>query len=233
MRRLLVLAALAAAALVAGVSPAAATNECKGLQVCVPVAGPWVVVPAGRSVPRPHVEFQLSCPRGYVVGGIDVELSARAIDVAFLGRSGSPVNPGITTTRDAVFLGTYVGAGSAAASFRPHVGCLPSAGGGGRVPAAVGAFPPGQPTTRRVRTVELHPGRRTVAQACTAGERLVSGAHALGFYTEAPPGATLLASVSAAQSIHRERVVVVARAGGEVLGVRAVVQVEAVCAGGR
>ena len=96
-------AALAVAA------PAGGANECDGLMVCVPVAGPWVVVPASTGAPRERVEFQLTCPRGYVVGGLDARLSVRAIDVGFIGTLGSPVNPGITTSRSAVFLGTYVG----------------------------------------------------------------------------------------------------------------------------
>jgi len=56
-----------AAALVVAL-PAGAANECAGLRVCVPVAGPWVVVPASTSVPRMHVEYQLSCPRGHAHG---------------------------------------------------------------------------------------------------------------------------------------------------------------------
>ena len=73
--------------------------------VCVPVAGPWVVVPASTGENRARVEYQLTCPRGHVVGGLDARLSVRGIDVSFLGRLGSPVNPGITTSRSAVFLG--------------------------------------------------------------------------------------------------------------------------------
>ena len=107
-------AALAVAA------PAGGANECDGLMVCVPVAGPWVVVPASTSVPRQRVEFQLTCPRGHVVGGLDAQLSLRAIDVGFIGTLGSPVNPGITTSRSAVFLGTYAGR-SAARSDLPSV----------------------------------------------------------------------------------------------------------------
>jgi hypothetical protein len=247
-RRLLAIGVVAAAALAAGVAPAGATNECRGLQVCVPVAGPWVVVPVGRSVPRPHVEFQLSCPRGYIVGGIDVELSDRAIDVSFLGRSGSPVNPGITTTRDAVFLGTYVGNGAAVASFRPHLGCIPASGGGGREPAAVHvnappgqpqkpaavqAFAPGQPTTRRVKNVRLLAGSRTVAQGCAAGERLVAATYALGFPTAAPPGRQLVAGVGLSQAVRGDRVIVTARANAAARVAGALVQVDAVCAGGK
>ena len=155
MRRLAALAALAAAALAASASPAsAAPRECRGLQVCVPVVGPWVAVHAEP------VQFLLSCPRGYLVGGTDAELSDRAIDVVFLGNQGSPVNPGITTSRDALFVGTYVGTGDSAATFRPHLGCVPAGGGGGRVPTAVGVFPPGKPAVRHAKTLLVTLGIR-------------------------------------------------------------------------
>ena len=136
MRRLLLLLALCGAATLAvGGAPARATNECRGLMICVRVAGPWVIVPRGGAAPRPRVEFQLSCPRGYVVGGTDAELSNRGIDIAFLGKLGSPVGPGVTTSRAAVFLATYAGGGRGVASFRPHLGCVPTSGGGsGPVP---------------------------------------------------------------------------------------------------
>ena len=88
MRRAIVLLACAATVL-AGAGEARATNECRGLMVCVPVAGPWVIVPATR-----HVQYQVACPRSYIIGGLDAELSHRAIDVTFPGRLGSPVNPG-------------------------------------------------------------------------------------------------------------------------------------------
>jgi len=224
---------LAVAALGVGASPAlAATHECDGLQVCVPVAGPWVVVPTGRSAPLPHVEFQLSCPRGYVVGGLDAELSDRGVDISFAGRLGSPVNPGITTSRAVVFSASSVGS-AATPSFRPHIGCMPAAGGGRRIPTAVGAVPPGEPTVRRVKTVRLAPGLRAVSQGCTTGERLVDGSHAVGFFTRRAPGAALVRSVMATQSFARTHVTVTARSASAVAGVRAVLQVSAVCAGGR
>ena len=40
-------------AALAVVPTAGATNECRGLNPCVKVAGPWVVVPTTRTVPRP------------------------------------------------------------------------------------------------------------------------------------------------------------------------------------
>jgi hypothetical protein len=225
--------AVLAAALVVAV-PAGGANECEGLQVCVPVVGPWVPVSSGTGTQRRKVEFELRCPRNHIVGGLDARLSVRAIDVHFLGMLGSPVNPGITTSRSVTFVASHVGAGSGrAASFKPFIGCMPSAGGGTRIPTSVAAFPPGRPTTRRVKTVRVRPGSATVAQSCVRGERLVGASHAFGFYTPSPPSASLVSSVSGTRSVRGTRVVVRVRGDAELEGVRAVVQVHAVCAGAR
>jgi len=221
------------AAVVAGaltVAPSAgATNECRGLNPCVPIAGPWVVVPVGQGVPRAQVQFQLTCPRGFIVAGLDAELSDRAIDVAFLGTSGSPVSPGVTTSRSVVFVGSYVGSGAKAPTFRPHAGCVPASGGGGRrTPTGVTAvFPPGQPTVRRVVTSRVSSTKRIVA-ACRSGERLVAWYSARGFSTPTPPSTALVGSLSASVSASGQRVIAVAHARQG----QAVVQVSAVCAGG-
>lgn len=230
MKKLLLAVALGIAAPAVAPAPALATNECDGLQVCVPIAGPWVVVPTASAVPRPRVEYQLRCPRGHVVGGLDAELSHRAIDVGFLGRLGSPVNPGITTSRVAVFIASYVGTTARTPSFRPHVGCMPARGGGGRVPTGRAVFRPGQPTVRRVATVRVRPGSRTIARGCLARERLVAASHAFGFFTRRPPDASLVASVSGSRTVSGRRVRVSVRGDAELAGVRAVVQVHAVCA---
>jgi hypothetical protein len=233
-RLLLVFVLLAGLVGVAFQPAASATNECRGLQVCVRVAGPWVVVPAAGGAPRGRVEYQLSCPRGFVVGGLDAELSDRAIDLGFLGKLGSPVNPGVTTSRAAVFVATYAGASGRASSFRPHLGCVPSAGGGsGPVPFKLAAaFPPGQPTVRRVSNVRLRPLRVHASRACAGGERLISGWHAVGFYMAAAPNVSLLSSVVAVRTLRGGRVDVQAQVGTSVSGVRAVLQVGAVCGGG-
>lgn len=235
MTRILRLAALGAtlAAALAVATPAGGARECDGLQVCVPVVGPWVAVPAGGGASRARAEWQLSCPRRYIVGGLDAELSARAIDVFFLGRLGSPVNPGITTDRDVTFLGTHVGASRNAASFRPYIGCVPAAGGGQRIPTAAGAFPPGEPTTRRVRTVRVRPGTATVAVRCTARERLVGSSHAFAFRTRSAPSPSLIGTVSGTRTARDGRVVVRIRGDAELESVRALVQVHAVCARSR
>jgi hypothetical protein len=223
----LLLPLLAAAAL-AGVAaiPAAATNECRGLQVCVPVAGPWVSV-GPKAVP---VQFQLSCPRNFIVGGVDAELSVREIDIAFLGLNGSPVSPGTTTSKDAVFVGTYVGVGDPAPTFRPHIGCVPANGAGGAIPTAYHAFAPGKPTIRRVREVHLVSGARRLLLGCAPNERLVGGWHAVGYFTEAPPTASLVHSVEASRTVGSARVAVAVRAGTAVSRARTIVQVGAVCA---
>lgn len=231
-RRLAVAGAVVVLALGAA-SAVGAANECEGLTVCVSVPGQWVVVPAAGGGVRPSVEWQLTCPRGHVVGGLDARLSERAIDVSFRGMPGSPVTPGVTTARSVVFAATYSGTAGRGPTFKPFIGCIPAAGGGGRVPTSVSAFPPGKPTTRRVRTVRVRPGTTTVSQACTARERLVGASHALAFATRTPPGASLVSGVSGVQSVHGNRVVVRARGDAELAGVRVLVQVHAICAAAR
>jgi hypothetical protein len=217
-RWIAVLAGIAAVCAVAA-APAAATNECRGLMVCVPVAGPWVV-----ATPQ-QVEFQLSCPKRYIVAGLDAELAARGLEVGFVGALGSPVNPGITTSRDAVFLGRRLRKGGVP-TFRPHIGCVPASGGGRRTPTAYHAFPPGKPTERHVVQVVVHAGTTRRVARCPGGQRLVSATHAVAFPGEAPPSRQLVASVRASH---------VVRGGAVVLSVRArqpgaVVQLDLLCA---
>jgi hypothetical protein len=211
-----VLLALLAAVIVA--PSAQATNECRGLMVCVPVAGPWVVTP---SVSR--VEYDLSCPKGYVVAGLDAELTSRGIDVGFVGALGSPVNPGITTQRDAVFLGRVVRGSPVGATFRPHIGCVPAQGGGGRAPTVHDALAPGKPVDRRVVEVPaLHD--RSVRARCPKGERLSSATYAVGFYGPTPPTATAARSVRVAQTVKNGTVRLAIRSH-----VNAVVQLDLLC----
>jgi len=191
-KRLLLLAVVAAAV----AAPAAhATNECRGLMVCVPVAGPWVLTSSST-----RVEYDLVCPKNYIVAGLDAELSARGIDIGFVGGIGSPVNPGITTQRDAVFLGRLVRGIAAAPSFRPHVGCVPASGGGQRVPTAAHAFPPAKPTARTVKQVTAT-RNRVVSARCAKSERLAGATHAIGFYGNTPPTAAQARGVHVTQRV--------------------------------
>jgi hypothetical protein len=221
-RRGLVLAAVCAAAAVAA-GPAGATNECRGLKVCVPVVGPWVV--AGGAT---QVSFQLSCPARFVVAGLDAELSRAGVDVTFRGSLGTPVNPGITTSRAAEFLARLLARG-APATFRPHIGCVPASGGGQRFPTVHHTVRPGQPLAPTAVQFAVKPGVHRYVERCAAGKRLLAATHAVGFYGTSPPSAALVRSVTVAQAVHTGIVHLVVRA--VVLpDVRAIVQVDLECA---
>jgi hypothetical protein len=217
-RALVLLAALGGCAVAA--APAGATNECRGLQVCVPVVGPWVVASPGQ------VEFQLACPQRYIVAGLDAELTSRGIEVGFVGALGSPVNPGITTSREAVFLGRVV-TQAAAATFRPHIGCVPASGGGRRTPTAFHPFPPGKPTVRHVLNFQVRAGSSTHGARCARNEQLVSATHAIGFPGDTPPSAAAIGAVRATQRSRNGLVLVTVHVANRL---RAVVQLDLVCA---
>lgn len=230
MKRVVVIAALVLSAFAARVDVASsATSECRGFMTCVPIAGPWVVVPVAARTQRPQVQFQLTCPKGFIVGGVDAELSDRAIEIWFLGTPGSPVAPGRSTSRTIVFLATYVGVGARAPTFRPHAGCIPGAGGGSRTPTAFSPiFSPGKPTVRRVKTARVR-AAGTYAVRCRNDERLVAAYSARGFRTAKPPTPALVRSLSTRVSLRANRISATASGGGG----RAVVQLQAVCAGGK
>jgi hypothetical protein len=236
-RRAVVVAALLLFA-PATAGEARAAGECRGLDVCVSVPGPWVAVPAASLRNASVVHYQLTCPRRHIVGGLDALLADRRIDVMFLGALGSPVNPGITTGRSAVFVATY--ARQRRASFRPFLGCIPLSGGGGRettsfdpaalTPVAVQQQPP----RRRVWTIRLRPGdTRRLAARCAPGERLVGSSHAVGFRRKAAPSAAIMGSVRVRRSVQGAGVDVTAARGSAVpFATRVEVQVHLLCAGG-
>lgn len=221
---------------------AAKTKECNGLQVCVPVSGPWVVTPTAAASVRPQTAFVLSCPKGYLVGGLDAELSSRALDVTFAARLGAPVNPGVSTTQDALFAATKTDGHATRVSFRPHIGCIPAAGGGGPRPrtgvsfglasALAAVFPPGQAPALRVKTIALRAGKTQHAvAACARGERLVSATRAFGFFAAAPPARALSDAVTTTLAISGKRAVLTVR--NSLHGTsHGVAQVAATCAGG-
>lgn len=223
MKRLLLIGAAAACALAAFAAPAGATNECKGLQVCVPVVGPWVAAGSGE-----QVSFQLACPKRFVVAGLDAELSRRGVDVTFRGSLGSPVNPGITTSTSAQFLARELTAG-APATFRPHIGCVPASGGGQRYPTAYAVVRPRPALVPTAVQIAVAPGTHRFVERCKTGTHLAGATHAVGFYTTVPPSPATVRSVSVEQEIVSGAVHLVVHAGA-LPGVRAIVQVDLDCA---
>jgi hypothetical protein len=230
-RRLLAATTVVVALLAAAAVPAVAADECRGLQVCLPVAGPWVVVP-----PTAVVEYELRCPLpGYIAAGVDVRLSETEIDVSFRGETGSPVGAGVTTRRAVLFTARSTAPAPRHSSFKPFVGCVPTSGGGGRAQTAYAATPPGglrpsRPLERVVVTRRVQEGISVVRARCPRGARLLGGSHAVAFRTAAPPAARVLAAVRVAQSVAGGAVVArVSVAPGALDGAPAEVQLHAVC----
>jgi hypothetical protein len=229
-RRVLVASALLLGAF-GWASPASAANECAGLDVCISVPGPWVAVPPAPAGRTTTVHYRLSCPQRSVVGGLDAVRGDRSLEVRFLGRLGSPVNPGITTSQSAVFVATY--ARTRVTYFRPFLGCIPTSGGGGRETTSVDASPQAPPI-RRVRTLRVRPGGPgRLVFGCLRGERLVDVSHAVAFRTRSAPSNAVLAGASAASRRRGARVeALAARSGAVPARVRVEVQVHALCARG-
>jgi len=200
---LVFVAALAVVAATAGA--AGATNECRGIQQCIRVPGPWVVVPAhGRA------EFLLACPRGRsVVGGLDAQATSRDVRVGFEGRLGAPVQPGQTTTRYAFF--RAVSTSRRVQAFQPLLGCIPTQGGGGRSTVSARVVPVGQSLEFRARIVVIGPGDvKFTRVSCARTEKLVGAWHAIAFRTKAPPSLAHVGLVHAGHHVVGKRVVVTA-----------------------
>lgn len=218
---------------------ARALDECRGLQQCVSVVGPWVAVTPRADGGLVSVAWELRCPvRGYVVGGTDARVTDRSVEVSIRGEKGSPVSPGITTRRTVLFTGRTASRGGPVVAYLPAIGCMPSEGGGGRSQTSVrragAVVQPGTPLARRVVTTRLQRGAtRTIVARCPAGTRLVDGTHAVGFRTTAPPSATALRSVRTTQTLAAGSVRVTASlAGSAGAAVPVLVQVHAICARG-
>jgi hypothetical protein len=216
----------AVAATAAFSSPAGATSECHGIQQCIPVPGPWVVVPAHGTA-----SYLLACPGGRaVVGGTDAQVTSRSVHVGFDARLGAPVQPGVTTTRYAFFRAWSTSA--RAQMFQPRLGCIPVQGGGGRSTVSARVSPPGAALEYRARVVVIGPGLVKFGRAtCLRGEQLVGSWTAVAFRTEQPPPLTDSRLVQATRVVVGKKVVVTAAATDRLsIDAHAVVQVGAECA---
>jgi len=230
--RILVFVTLAVAAvlgLTAGTARAA--DECKGLQVCVPVQGPWVVVSSGGA------DWELACPLpGYIVGGTDARVSTSDVDVSFRGETGSPVAPGVSTRRSLVFHGVRTADRAGTSTFKPFIGCIPASGAGGRALTGLTAngfgIKPAQPLFSVVVTSTVVQRSQVVRASCPRSARLIGATHAVGFDQTTPPTAAQRGAVRVRRSIVEGVVVARVRATAAA-GAFAQVQVRALCARSR
>ena len=205
-----------------------ATNECRGIMACIRVPGPWVLVPAHGSV-----KYLLSCPGGRsVVGGLDAQASSRSVRVSFDGRLGAPVQPGVTTTRYALF--HAVSTSGRPQTFQPLLGCIPLQGGGGRstVSARVAVTPAGPSLELRSRIIIIGPGQVRFARvSCKAGEQLIGSWQSIAFRLKKPPAIGSGELVHVVRNTIGKKVVATATAtDGLSIDLHAIVQVGVECA---
>jgi hypothetical protein len=237
-RIMLAIGLTALAACLGGVREAHAADECRGLQTCLPVAGPWVAIPAPASGGVSTAVWEMRCPLpGYIVAGIDARVTDRAIDVSIRGENGAPVGPGVTTGREVVFTGVYTGGLARPTSFQPFIGCIPTSGGGARGETAVrrpAAFVPAKPIDRRVVRKRLVSGASVrVIGRCPAGTRLLGATHAYAFRTDDEPGPTLLGAVRVRQAATARAVSAVATVAPSVpQSLRVELQLHTLCSRG-
>jgi hypothetical protein len=220
-----------AAALVA---PARAADECAGLMVCLPVEGPWVVIPPGTGAAAGRVDYDLACPRrGYVVAGTDVRISDRQVDVGIRGETGSPVGPGTTTRESVLFSGLYAGRDRRPTAFKPFVGCMPTSGGGARNQTSRASqhdgLKPTRPVVRLVVNRKLAAGASRVVARCPGSSRIVGSGHAVGFRVAEVPGESILRSVATASRPVANGIAVTARVGAAARAGNPELQVLALC----
>jgi hypothetical protein len=209
------------------VAPARAADECKGLRVCLPVTGPWVVVSTAGA------DWELACPvPRYVIGGTDARVAAKDVDVSFRGETGSPVGPGVTTLGSLVFHGLRTRAGAGTSSFQPFLGCIPSSGGGGRALTGVAGpgfgLKPSQPVFSVVVTVPVERRSLTARAACPSPARLVGATHAVAFDQAPPPTSAQRGAVSVTSSLVAGAVVARVTSTAAA-GTGALMQVRALC----
>ena len=199
------------------------------LTQCTSVGGPWVVIPPANPLPVP-AGVTVSCPDDddlLLAVGSDYELSG--------GGGGPPpdVNRfmpgpgvGLITGGNAFFFAVTLT--DVAASFRPHVGCIPQPRQAAPQGAAVA-----QRRSRVVRTRELRlrPSRTvTTSHRCRRGERLRRGLAGVLFHRRRPPTARELGNVTVTHRRLGRRVRASVRTGPAVGDrERVTLQIVAVC----
>ena len=177
---------------------------------------------------RGQVEFQLACPKRFVVGGLDAELSSRGIEIGFVGSLGSPVNPGITTSAAAVFLGRLVRGQDPARELPPAHRLHTGSGGGQRARPRTTPSRPAKPTVRQ-REDRSTFGRRDAhyVGSCPRTSGSLLATHAVAFYGERRrPRALAARPASPQRCVARRRRPTSRATRRAIAGARAVVQLD-------
>ena len=228
---------IAGAAGTSGGARAALNDECTGVQVCVPVKGPWVKIPAGQRGRILPTEWELKCAgRNDTIGGTDAIGSTSTVAVTFQASPGSPVRSGVSTHNAVIFSGLDGGGGTSAVTYRPAIGCIPGGGGSGtrsRV-SYQATFPPFTGLDIRSGDTAIEAGQPLrVADGCQIGGRLLHASSALGFFGAKPPSAALLRSISSHEEITRDSFTVTVTPGPTLpRDARIVLQVRIICTEG-
>jgi hypothetical protein len=193
------------------------------------VPGPWVVVPASTSSSRVPVEYQLTCPRGHIVAGLDARLSVAGSTSNSSGSSEAREPWHLDDSLRGVRGRTWDGRTAHRRSSRSSAASLRR--GGSRVPTSVTAFRPGQPVTRRVRDVRV---RRDDNDRPACASASASWWHARLRVRDPEPAEREPRLQRVRLDDGREQRRQRSRHGdAEIAGVRAVVQVQALCARSR
>ena len=175
-------------------------KECLNISNCVPVLGPWVVVPA-----RQEATYLATCKslRNFVVDGTDARASSTSIRVWFDGRIGGGIGvPPQSILARAILLFHAVSNNGEPGSFQPLLGCVTQRPASKRATfsarrvAGVPGTPASPPLDLRAnnRVLEFSSGR--MFTACAPGEKLVGRWSALSVNTTGPPARVYANSVS-------------------------------------
>ncbi len=199
--RLIFVVALAALAAAAVPGRVGAANECAGIPQCIPVAGPWVAVPA-----HGEVEYALQCPQGRgIIGGTDAQASSLDVRASFDGIIGSPVSFGRTTVSSVLF--RALSATHRAGAFKPFIGCIPAQN---QISNTLSSkiTPVGPPLDLKTKLVRVDPGfQRSVTVSCPSDEALVDSWNATAFTGAPPPDPALASAVRVQTRIDGQRAV--------------------------
>ena len=194
---------------------------------CIPVAGPWVSVPA-----HGEADFALECPQGRgIIGGTDAQASSLDIRASFDGIVASPVSFGRTTLSTAFF--RAVSATHRPGMLKPFIGCIPTQSQVGNTLSSK-ITPVGPPLDLKTKLVPVNPGfQRSVSVSCPVDESLVDSWNAVAFTTAAPPDPALASAIQVKTTIAGHRATLAISVSEALpLASHAEVQVGVRCAGG-